>query len=208
MCRVLRLPFWQGLRKGLCRNNSTACIKHCLSCLSTRQTRRCNGMVWLRNSFWSYNRSFLGGLIIDQFEWRLLFSATVPIMVVAAFMASIFMPGRDPDTKPVSLNVISFILIITSIMLFLNGISSGQQNGWDTDSVFIMLFGAIVALIIFLFRELKSKSPLLQLRLFRYRNYEASALIAFIFGAGMFGSLYIIPFLFKLFRGSRLSRRV
>jgi len=73
---------------------------------------------------------FLGGLIIDQFEWRLLFSATVPIMVVAAFMASIFMPGRDPDTKPVSLNVISFILIFTSIMLFLNGISSGQQNGW------------------------------------------------------------------------------
>ena len=144
---------------------------------------------------------FLGGLIIDQFEWRLLFSATVPIMVVAAFMASIFMPGRDPDTKPVSLNVISFILIITSIMLFLNGISSGQQNGWDTDSVFVMLFGAIVALIIFLIRELKSKSPLLQLRLFRYRNYVASALIAFIFGAGMFGSLYIIPVLVQTIQG-------
>ena len=43
----------------------------------------------------------------------------------------------------------------------------------------------------FLFRELKSKTPLLQLRLFRYRNYVASALIAFIFGAGMFG-LYIL----------------
>ena len=86
-------------------------------------------------------------------------------------------------------------------MLFLNGISSGQQNGWDTDSVFIMLFGAIVALIIFLIRELKSKSPLLQLRLFRYRNYVASALIAFIFGAGMFGSLYIIPVLVQTIQG-------
>ena len=64
-----------------------------------------------------------------------------------------------------------------------------------------MLFGAIVALIIFLFRELKSKSPLLQLRLFRYRNYVASALIAFIFGAGMFGSLYIIPVLVQTIQG-------
>ena len=122
-------------------------------------------------------------------------------MVIAAFMASIFMPGRDPDTKRISLNIISFLLIISSIMLFLNGISSGQQNGWDTDPVFLMFFGSIVAFLIFLFRELNSDFPLLQLRLFNYRNYVASALIAFIFGAGMFGSLYIIPVLVQTIQG-------
>jgi EmrB/QacA subfamily drug resistance transporter len=143
----------------------------------------------------------LGGIIIDQLEWRLVFSAPVPIMVIAAFMASIFMPGRDPDTKRISLNIISFLLIISSIMLFLNGISSGQQNGWDTDPVFLMFFGSIVAFLIFLFRELNSDFPLLQLRLFNYRNYVASALIAFIFGAGMFGSLYIIPVLVQTIQG-------
>ena len=36
----------------------------------------------------------LGGIIIDQLEWRLVFSAPVPIMVIAAFMASIFMPDK------------------------------------------------------------------------------------------------------------------
>ena len=43
--------------------------------------------------------------------------------------------------------------------------------------------------------------PLLQFGLFRYKAYIASALVAFIFGAGMFGSLYIIPIMVQTVQG-------
>ena len=59
MCRVLRLPFWQGLRKG-CAGIIQPLALSTVYLAYPPPTRRCNGVVWLRNSFWSYNRSFFG----------------------------------------------------------------------------------------------------------------------------------------------------
>jgi hypothetical protein len=52
-----------------------------------------------------------------------------------------------------------------------------------------------------LIREKRARDSLLQLGLFRYKAYIASALVAFIFGAGMFGSLYIIPVMVQTVQG-------
>jgi DHA2 family multidrug resistance protein len=143
----------------------------------------------------------LGGMIIDAVHWRFVFAAPVPIMFVAAGLASVFMPGRDETTVKASFNVISFVLITVAIMMFLNGITTGQRDGWESTSVFGLLFGSACALIVFLVRETSSDAPLLQLRLFRSSTYVASAVIGFIFGAGMFGSLYIVPVMVQTVQG-------
>ena len=56
-------------------------------------------------------------------------------------------------------------------------------------------------MIAFIELELRSTAPLLQLRLFTYPVYAASAVNAFIFGAGMFGSLYIVPVMVQTVQG-------
>lgn len=143
----------------------------------------------------------LGGMIVDFTQWRFVFAAPVPIMFIAAGMAWIYLPGRDDTMVRAPFNLPSFALVISAIMLFLNGISAGQRDGWDTNLVFFLLFGSACALLGFLVREARSEAPLLQLRLFRYRTYVASAMIAFIFGAGMFGSLYIVPVMVQTVQG-------
>ena len=143
----------------------------------------------------------LGGLIIDAVHWRFVFAAPVPIMFIAAGFASIYMPGRDETTTRASFNVISFLMITAAIMMFLNGISIGQREGWGSTSVFVLLFGSACALITFFAREVSSTAPLLQLKLFKSRTYVASAVIGFVFGAGMFGSLYIVPVMVQTVQG-------
>jgi DHA2 family multidrug resistance protein len=143
----------------------------------------------------------LGGFIVDFVQWRFVFVAAIPMMLVGALMAWVFVPGRNEQITRTSFNVPSFFMVIGAFMLFLNGISSGQRDGWDTDPVFYMLFSSAILFIIFLIRENKGEQPLLQLRLFKYRTYMASALVAFIFGAGMFGSLYIIPVMVQTVQG-------
>ena len=56
-------------------------------------------------------------------------------------------------------------------------------------------------MIAFVLRELSTPNPLLQLRLFTYPKYVAAALVAFVFGAGVFGTLYIIPVLVQTVQG-------
>ena len=79
----------------------------------------------------------LGGFIVDFAQWRFVFVAAVPMLMVGAIMAWIFVPGRTAKTGRSPLNIVSFIMIIGAFMLFLNGISYGQRDGWDTDPVFL-----------------------------------------------------------------------
>ncbi|MBT7730940.1 MAG: DHA2 family efflux MFS transporter permease subunit [Rhodospirillaceae bacterium] len=143
----------------------------------------------------------LGGFIVDFAQWRFVFVAAVPMMLIGSVMAWLFIPGRTETVSRTPLNIGSFFLITGAFMLFLNGISSGQRDGWDTNPVFFMLFSSIILFVLFLIRENRGENSLLKLRLFSYRAYIASALVAFIFGAGMFGSLYIIPVMVQTVQG-------
>ena len=143
----------------------------------------------------------LGGFIVDIAHWRLVFAAPVPVMAVAAAMAAVYLPGRSDDGPAAPFNLASFALVTGSLMLLLTGITLGQREGWSDSTVFLLLFAACLAMLSFMIREFRSRAPLLQLRLFAYRTYVASAIVAFIFGAGMFGSLYIVPVMVQTIQG-------
>ena len=143
----------------------------------------------------------IGGFIVDETHWRMIFAAPLPIMFVAACLASRFVPGRDAKAVRAPFNTVSFLLVIASIMLFLSGISAGQRDGWATDLVFFLLFGSASAMIAFVLRELFSPTPLLQPRLFTYPKYVASAIVAFVFGVSLFGTLYIVPVMVQTVQG-------
>ena len=143
----------------------------------------------------------IGGFIVDEAHWRMVLAAPLPMMFVAACLATRFVPGRDAKAVKAPFNVVSFVLVIASVMLFLNGISAGQSDGWTTDQVFFLLFGSASAMIAFVLRELASPAPLLQPKLFTYPAYVATAIVAFMFGAALFGTIYIVPVMVQTVQG-------
>ncbi|MBM85914.1 MAG: MFS transporter, partial [Rhodospirillaceae bacterium] len=195
---VVLARFAQGLCAGLIQPLAMSTVF-----LAYRSDERGKAMGWFGMGivFGPTIGPVLGGVIIDITHWRFVFAAPVPVMVVAAAMASVYLPGRDDVTARAKFNLCSFVLVTAAIMLLLNGISAGQRDGWETDYVFYLLFGAAGAAIAFLVRETRSDAPLLQLKLFTFWTYVASAAIAFVFGAGMFGSLYIVPVMVQTVQG-------
>lgn len=135
----------------------------------------------------------LGGLIVDSADWRYVFTGALPFLVLAAILATLYLPGRDINTKKAKLNLPSFMLITATTTLFLNGITSGKQLGWETQATFLMLFGSASCLIAFIVLEMRSKNPLINIRLFLSKTYVASSIVGFVFGVGMFGSIYLTP---------------
>ncbi len=143
----------------------------------------------------------LGGIIVDTVAWRWVFTAPVPVMAISAAMAWVYLPARDPAARRPGLNLLSFVLITLAIGLFLNGITEGQRNGWDTPRSFLVLLGSATSFAWFLYREASHAAPLIQLRLFSVWQYTASAIVAFIFGAGMFGTLFLVPVMVQTVQG-------
>ena len=75
----------------------------------------------------------------------------------------------------------------------MTGIADGQREGWSSDTIVFRLVLGAVATVAFVCWELYTPRALLDVRIFGNVEFAAAALIAFIFGAGMMGSTYIIP---------------
>ena len=135
----------------------------------------------------------LGGFIVDHLGWRYVFTATLPLPLIASALALRFVPPKDPLADPRRLNWQSLLLMVTTVGGLLNGLSNGQRVGWESVYVTGSLLIAAVAGVSFIVRELTSREPLINLELFASRTYAASAVVSLVFGAGFFGSTYLMP---------------
>ena len=75
----------------------------------------------------------------------------------------------------------------------MTGIADGQREGWSSDTIVLRLTIGALAGLAFILWELHTPRALLDVRIFANIEFSAAAMIAFIFGAGMMGSTYVIP---------------
>ncbi len=135
----------------------------------------------------------VGGVIVDTIGWRFTFVAALPLSIAGALMALRFLPGRDPAMLARPLNWASLSLVILVVSSFLVGLSSGPRLGWTSFDVLGLFTIAAFGVVLFFAVELHARHPLIQMRLFRIPEFASSAVVGVIFGAGMFGSIYLMP---------------
>ena len=143
----------------------------------------------------------VGGMIIDVVDWHFVFTGALPFMALGAVMAARYLPGRSAHIPRVRLNWMSFLLVASAVSFFLNGISSGQRDGWSSVTVLSLLLIAALAALAVIELESRTKHPLLNVRLFTHRAFLVTALVGFIFGAGMFGTFYLMPIFVRTVQG-------
>jgi EmrB/QacA subfamily drug resistance transporter len=132
---------------------------------------------------------WVGGLLIENFDWSAVFLLNVPIAVLALVLGLILVPeSRDPTGAP--LDIPGAILSIAAVSALVYGIIEAPAAGW-TDPVILASFGgAIVLGAAFAWRETHTSAPMLDLALFRDRRFTAGAgAIALTFFA-LFGVIF------------------
>ncbi len=135
----------------------------------------------------------LGGLMIEYFSWRYVFFISLPFCVIAAVLGLVFMPTRPVPKVIPPFDWLGFGLLCAALLGLMTGIADGQREGWASDAIVFRLVGGALATVAFIWWELRTPRALLDVRIFGNIEFSAAALIAFIFGAGMMGSTYIVP---------------
>jgi EmrB/QacA subfamily drug resistance transporter len=132
-----------------------------------------------------------GGFLLEQLDWTAVFLINVPI-VVAALAAT---PKLVPDSKDPSkarLDPLGALLSTVGLAVLTAAIIEAPERGW-TDGIVLAGF-AISALVLaaFVIWELRTKTPMLDVRLFKVRRFSgASFSIALVFFA-LFGAIYFL----------------
>ncbi|HXV11941.1 MAG TPA: DHA2 family efflux MFS transporter permease subunit [Burkholderiales bacterium] len=135
----------------------------------------------------------LGGVMIDHFNWRYIFYVAVPVCAIAILMGSLFLPEREERAARVRFDWFGFALLVTALGTLLTGLSNGQREGWQSDYIIGLFFTAVVTTVAFILWELRAPQPLVNLRVLANPQFTGAATVACIFGAGLFGSTYLVP---------------
>jgi DHA2 family multidrug resistance protein len=140
----------------------------------------------------------LGGILIDSFNWRYVYLMGIPVSLVVLPMALFFMPPRDPNAIRRPLDWLGLLLVSSAICSLLIGLSNGQREGWNSNFVLLCLAVAAISTYLFITWEQHTRYPLLDLRVFRFFRFNITCLLGFIFGAGLYGSTYLIPLFLQI----------
>lgn len=137
------------------------------------------------------------GPIVENLSWHWLFWFPAVLVVIALF-GTIFGIKESPVRTPGRLDIVGTIILTIGLVSLLLAISEGQKWGWDDVKTISLLVLGGVALIAFVFVELRVKEPLIDMRLFRHRGVWTAHVVALAFGFAMFGTFILIPTLLQL----------
>ncbi|NGQ72537.1 MFS transporter, partial [Staphylococcus aureus] len=106
------------------------------------------------------------GWFVNIFDWRYLFLVVLLIGMIDFVFGYLSLPNITELSKP-NLDKLSVILSTVSFGGLLYGFSTAGNLGWSHPMVYITIIAAIVILTVFIFRQLKLESPLLEFRVFK-----------------------------------------
>jgi len=135
----------------------------------------------------------LGGWIVDNWSWRWIFYVNLPIGLLGFFMASVFLFDSPFLKKPRRMDAAGLVLMVLGFGALQLMIDQGEKKDWF-DSAYIVTAGivAVIMLTAFLARELSTPEPILDLSVFRDRNFSLGAVIIALVGFGFNSSVLLV----------------
>ncbi|WP_330746049.1 MFS transporter [Chryseobacterium sp. CP-77] len=129
--------------------------------------------------------SIYSSIVLYFYDFNRLFYGLVMILILLALVVLVTMNGKARFTRKIPLYQVdwagylfygSFILILGYILVY------GRQSGWyDSPVIILLTLCNITILALFVARELKLKRPLINLQIFRAKNFVIGLLLLFLF---------------------------
>jgi DHA2 family multidrug resistance protein len=146
----------------------------------------------------------LGGWITDNLTWRWAFYINLPIGFSSLILTwlLIFDPPYIRAQRAGRIDYWGLGLLVVGLGALQVVLDKGEREDWFS-SGFITRLAIIsaVALILLIYREMKVKEPVVDLRLFKERNYASGTTIMFFFGFVLYGSIMLLPLFLQTLMG-------
>ncbi|MCL6262530.1 DHA2 family efflux MFS transporter permease subunit [Craterilacuibacter sp. RT1T] len=140
----------------------------------------------------------LGGWITDNWVWGGIFFINVPVGLFVAAVALWQLRGRETETQTQPVDKVGLVLLVITISAFQIMLDLGNQDEWFSSTRIITLaIIAAVGLLFLLLWERDEAYPVLDLALFRQRNFTVGALSLSLGYLMYFGSILLLPLLMQ-----------
>jgi len=133
-----------------------------------------------------------GGVLTEYAGWEWIFFVNIPIGLAALFLVPVYVrESRAPELAR-HFDAAGAVTITASLMLFVYALTEAPDVGWITAQTIGLLAASVVLSLAFIAIELRSRSPLVRLGIFRRRTLTGANAIGLILGATVFGMFFLL----------------
>jgi EmrB/QacA subfamily drug resistance transporter len=142
----------------------------------------------------------LGGYLVEYVDWRWIFTINLPIGLLGVALSLLFLP-EFPPVEAGSLDLAGAATAATGLFALLLALSKGADWGWTSETTALLFYTSAVSLGLFIYLELTCPNPLLDLRVFRYRNFALANTIVVVTTIGLYAGVFYVPLFLQTIRG-------
>lgn len=143
----------------------------------------------------------LGGWMLTKFHWSWVFLINVPVVVLAIVAVAVLLPESRSSIRH-RIDLVGIVLSAGGLALLTYGVIGSGDRGWSDHESLAEIGVGVLALGAFVLWEHRVSAPLVDLRLFRSREFTWGATLSSIVSFGMFGLLFAGPLYFQVVRGA------
>lgn len=143
----------------------------------------------------------LGGFLVTNFGWPAIFFVNVPISIAAAIIAAIILPPLQTHRTMERVDWLGAGLLIMAMGCLLLGITKAPDWSWGSLRVGVLIAAGTGLGGLFVWRELRLAHPLVDLSLFRIRQFTAGQAAGVFATIALATMMMLFPFYWQGLRG-------
>jgi DHA2 family multidrug resistance protein len=152
----------------------------------------------------------IGGWITDNYDWRWVFLINVPVGAILIFLIGFLVrtPNEEASGQAAHARVDwgGFGFIALSLGCLQIVLDRGQEDDWFSSGLIVTLtLISALAFVLLIWWELPQSNPMVDLKLFRRRDFSVAFLLMFMLGFMILGSTYLLPAFVQSLMGYRAT---
>jgi EmrB/QacA subfamily drug resistance transporter len=134
----------------------------------------------------------LGGALTSAFSWSWIFFINVPVGAIVLATVPFLLRESRAALNHRHFDVAGAISITGGLMLLVYAMTRATQHGWVTAETIGLLAASAALIVSFVVIELRSKAPLLPMRIFRLRTLTASNVSGLLLAGAVFSQFFLL----------------
>ena len=134
----------------------------------------------------------LGGVLTSGLSWKWVLWVNVPVSLIALALTPGLVPESRSESTTRHFDVPGAVTITAGLSILAYALLDASTAGWGSAKTIGLIAVSIVLIGAFLMIELRSKAPLVRLRIFRVRTVAGANIVGLLLGASLFGMFFFI----------------
>ncbi|MGB8519832.1 MAG: DHA2 family efflux MFS transporter permease subunit [Candidatus Tumulicola sp.] len=145
----------------------------------------------------------LGGYIVDNASWPLIFYINIPIGIAAFLLTLAVIPNPKFLQKPKGgIDFMALGLLTAGLASLQYVLERGERDDWfQSPTIQLLTCVSVVTLVLFVVKSLRDRYPIVDLAVFKFRSFSVGSFLGVIMGFGLFGTALVLPLFFQSILG-------